>query len=92
MANVHQVFESLIGDEEEQGQEVDSVYAEMWSLAKEPEQVINILQELSIDVKEKQFSELSTSLCNFKTDLGKKTLGPRGREVLGHLMPKLLHA
>ncbi|OBT07370.1 bifunctional glutamine synthetase adenylyltransferase/deadenyltransferase [Vibrio sp. UCD-FRSSP16_10] len=91
MANVHQVFEDLIGDEEENGQVIDSIYQELWSVAKDPEQVIGILHELSLDVKEKQLSDLSNSLCSFKAELGKKTLGPRGREVVRHLMPKLIY-
>ncbi|CAM4181317.1 bifunctional [glutamate--ammonia ligase]-adenylyl-L-tyrosine phosphorylase/[glutamate--ammonia-ligase] adenylyltransferase [Vibrio neonatus] len=91
MANVHSVFEELIGDEEEHGHSIDAVYMELWSLAKDPEQVLTILHELSLDVKEKELSELSNSLCHFKSELAKKTLGPRGREVIRHLMPKLLY-
>ncbi|GAD80649.1 bifunctional [glutamate--ammonia ligase]-adenylyl-L-tyrosine phosphorylase/[glutamate--ammonia-ligase] adenylyltransferase [Vibrio ezurae] len=91
MGNVHSVFEELIGDEEEHGQSIDPVYMELWSLAKDPEQVQGILQELSLDVKEKDLSDLSNSVCHFKSELTKKTLGPRGREVIRHLMPKLLY-
>ncbi|CAM2814685.1 bifunctional [glutamate--ammonia ligase]-adenylyl-L-tyrosine phosphorylase/[glutamate--ammonia-ligase] adenylyltransferase [Vibrio rarus] len=90
MSNVHQVFEDLIGDEEDHGQAIDARYVELWSLANDPEQTANIFNELALDIKEKSLSDLSAALGSFKAELAKKTLGPRGREVVRHLMPKLI--
>ncbi|MGL6316486.1 bifunctional [glutamate--ammonia ligase]-adenylyl-L-tyrosine phosphorylase/[glutamate--ammonia-ligase] adenylyltransferase [Vibrio sp. WXL103] len=90
MDNVHQVFESLIGeDEEEHGEAIAKHFHELWDMVDEADVVENILSH-DLDVAEP--STQGEVICRFKRDLAKKTLGPRGREVLNRLMPKVFEA
>lgn len=90
MANVHQVFESLIGDEEEdEGTTVARHFHELWDMADKQDVLEHILQQ---DIQIEDFASCAKTIINFKTDLAKKTLGPRGREVLNRLMPKVFDA
>ncbi|MCG7498212.1 bifunctional [glutamate--ammonia ligase]-adenylyl-L-tyrosine phosphorylase/[glutamate--ammonia-ligase] adenylyltransferase [Vibrio sp. Of7-15] len=90
MSQVHRVFEQLIGDENQEPEDkIASHFSELWDLAYDEEVVQQILSEL---VGEEKASGLCSQLLSFKADLAKKTLGPRGREVLNRLMPKVFHA
>ncbi|ORT48282.1 bifunctional glutamine-synthetase adenylyltransferase/deadenyltransferase [Vibrio sp. qd031] len=87
MSQVHSVFEQLIGDEEEDGDAaVPRHFAEMWDNAADSELVINVIES---DLGHPAAEALTRTIIEFKQELGKRTLGPRGREVLNHLMPKL---
>ncbi|WNJ96191.1 bifunctional [glutamate--ammonia ligase]-adenylyl-L-tyrosine phosphorylase/[glutamate--ammonia-ligase] adenylyltransferase [Vibrio ruber] len=87
MARVHQIFRDLIGDEDDSEEApVESVYQELWDMAQKPEVVADILQQ---DLALAPESKVADVLLQFKTELAKKTLGPRGRDVLNHLMPKV---
>lgn len=90
MQNVHQVFNDVIGEEEEHTQDcAPECYQELWQLSDDEEMVKQILHdELSISIE----ANLHQQLVSFKHDLDKKTIGPRGRDVLNHLMPKVFHA
>ncbi|MBE4588767.1 bifunctional [glutamate--ammonia ligase]-adenylyl-L-tyrosine phosphorylase/[glutamate--ammonia-ligase] adenylyltransferase [Vibrio navarrensis] len=89
MAAVHQVFETLIGDDEEEVSPVANHFSELWDMAHNPEVIEQILQnDLSLDAP----GAVAQQVIQFKADLAKKTLGPRGRDVLNHLMPKVFSA
>ncbi|KGK10335.1 bifunctional glutamine synthetase adenylyltransferase/deadenyltransferase [Vibrio navarrensis] len=89
MAAVHQVFETLIGDDEEEVSPVANHFSELWDMAHNPEVIEQILQnDLSLDDP----GAVAQQVIQFKADLAKKTLGPRGRDVLNHLMPKVFSA
>ncbi|WP_038178214.1 bifunctional [glutamate--ammonia ligase]-adenylyl-L-tyrosine phosphorylase/[glutamate--ammonia-ligase] adenylyltransferase [Vibrio rhizosphaerae] len=90
MDRVHQVFKALIGDEDESEETpVEPMYQELWDMANKPEVIADILQK---DLALAPESQIAGVLLQFKTELAKKTLGPRGREVLNHLMPKVFQA
>ncbi|USD64905.1 bifunctional [glutamate--ammonia ligase]-adenylyl-L-tyrosine phosphorylase/[glutamate--ammonia-ligase] adenylyltransferase [Vibrio sp. SCSIO 43136] len=86
MAAIHQVFEQLIGDDEEEESEVLTHFKELWNMAEKPEVLEHILAE---DLQVSSPQQAVSTLIQFKQDLAKKTLGPRGREVLNRLMPKV---
>ncbi|MDW6002969.1 bifunctional [glutamate--ammonia ligase]-adenylyl-L-tyrosine phosphorylase/[glutamate--ammonia-ligase] adenylyltransferase [Vibrio mangrovi] len=87
MDRVHRVFGTLIGHEEENEETpVEPVYQELWDMADRPEVVADILQK---DLSFATESNIADALLQFKSELAKKTLGPRGREVMNHLMPKV---
>lgn len=86
MQNVHQVFVDLIGEEEESEDSVAPHFIEMWDMASEADVLETILQQ---DVGSEHAVALAEVIVRFKQDLAKKTLGPRGREVLVRLMPKV---
>ncbi|PFG45282.1 glutamate-ammonia-ligase adenylyltransferase [Vibrio sp. ES.051] len=90
MENVHQVFESLIGDDEEdESTTVARHFHELWDMAKKQDVLEHILQH---DIQVDDFVLCAKTIIHFKADLAKKTLGPRGREVLNRLMPKVFDA
>ncbi|WP_423807380.1 bifunctional [glutamate--ammonia ligase]-adenylyl-L-tyrosine phosphorylase/[glutamate--ammonia-ligase] adenylyltransferase [Photobacterium damselae] len=87
MVRIHQIFGLLIGGEDEQ-ETVDcaSEYQELWAMVKKEDVVRTILTELEAPEVDSQTSILSS----MKQELSKRTLGPRGREVLAKLMPMVL--
>ncbi|MCG9598343.1 bifunctional [glutamate--ammonia ligase]-adenylyl-L-tyrosine phosphorylase/[glutamate--ammonia-ligase] adenylyltransferase [Vibrio sp. Isolate25] len=89
MRNVHQVFNSLIGDEEEECSEVAKHFHELWDMAEKPDVIEAVLEQ---DIAIGDATEMASTVIQFKQDLAKKTLGPRGREVLNRLMPKIFAA
>ncbi|PSV29539.1 bifunctional [glutamate--ammonia ligase]-adenylyl-L-tyrosine phosphorylase/[glutamate--ammonia-ligase] adenylyltransferase [Photobacterium sp. GB-72] len=87
MSAIHLIFEDIIGVEEQDDQaSVDAQYHEMWAMVLNYEVLLAILAELN----EPASIELAEHLIGFKAELSKRTLGPRGREVLARLMPEVL--
>lgn len=87
MAAVHQIFTDLIGEDDEESEDETALqpFIALWE--SEPELTdITSLFELS----EEDAARFLTDLQGFRQDLGKRTIGPRGRDVLDHLLPKLL--
>ncbi|WP_299685281.1 bifunctional [glutamate--ammonia ligase]-adenylyl-L-tyrosine phosphorylase/[glutamate--ammonia-ligase] adenylyltransferase [uncultured Vibrio sp.] len=89
MANVHTVFEDLIGVDEEDANPIESHFSELWDMAHKPDVIEHVLQN---DIAVASPQEAVKTIIQFKADLAKKTLGPRGREVLNRLMPKVFQA
>lgn len=88
MLNVHRVFGALIGEEEEEEetQTVAKHFSELWDMAHKLDVLDHILHN---DIQVSQPEQMRQQISEFKSDLAKKTLGPRGREVLNRLMPKV---
>ena len=89
MANVHSVFEELIGVDEEEANPIASHFSELWDMAHKPDVIEHVLQH---DIAIANLSEATKTIIQFKADIAKRTLGPRGREVLNRLMPKVFQA
>ncbi len=90
MSRVHQIFDSLIGDDEDDdGHNVARHFHELWDMAKKQDVLEHILQQ---DIQVDDFASCAKIIIGFKQDIGRKTLGPRGREVLTRLMPKVFDA
>jgi [glutamine synthetase] adenylyltransferase / [glutamine synthetase]-adenylyl-L-tyrosine phosphorylase len=88
MANVHHVFHNLIGEEEENDERNNTpkYCHELWDMAAETDLIEQIIDN---DIQVEVPDDLQSQLLLFKSELAKKTLGPRGREVLNRLMPKV---
>ncbi|KHT43906.1 bifunctional [glutamate--ammonia ligase]-adenylyl-L-tyrosine phosphorylase/[glutamate--ammonia-ligase] adenylyltransferase [Vibrio sinaloensis] len=89
MQNVHSVFADLIGDDEEEQQDIAKHFVELWDMAAKKDVIEHILEH---DIQAQEPAQMAATIIQFKQDLAKKTLGPRGREVLNHLMPKIFSA
>lgn len=89
MSNVHAVFADLIGDDEEEQEDLASHFVELWDMASKQDVLENILEH---DIGVESPQTMASTIIQFKQDLAKKTLGPRGREVLNRLMPKVFAA
>lgn len=89
MSQVHSVFAELIGDDDEEQQDVAKHFVELWDMAAKQDVLEHILEH---DIQAHDPQSMASTIIQFKQDLAKKTLGPRGREVLNHLMPKMFAA
>ncbi|UOE80738.1 bifunctional [glutamate--ammonia ligase]-adenylyl-L-tyrosine phosphorylase/[glutamate--ammonia-ligase] adenylyltransferase [Vibrio splendidus] len=89
MANVHTVFEDLIGVDEDDANPIVSHFSELWDMAHKQDVIEQVLEH---DIAIANPLEAAKTIIQFKADLAKKTLGPRGREVLNRLMPKVFQA
>ncbi len=94
MRFVHHVFDALIGDEEDaEKAEMHPIYQEIWDSARSLELTEKVIEDLVTTQSSDDFaSDSAKALAQFKMDLSKRTIGPRGREVLNRFMPKLLHS
>ncbi|BBG59944.1 bifunctional [glutamate--ammonia ligase]-adenylyl-L-tyrosine phosphorylase/[glutamate--ammonia-ligase] adenylyltransferase [Providencia rustigianii] len=88
MATVHHIFAEQIGsdDEEETAEECDEIYITLWQSELSKEELASYLPSKDEQVAEKVIHGINM----FRHDLNKRTIGPRGRDVLDELMPKLL--
>lgn len=87
MAAVHQIFTDLIGEDDEESEDETALqpFISLWE--SEPE-LTDITSLFSLN--EDDAARFLTGLQGVRQDLGKRTIGPRGRDVLDHLLPKLL--
>lgn len=87
MDGVRRIFDGLIGDEDEQDEKtIPAEFSEIWDAARDPELTEKILS----DMQAADVSAQASALLRFKEELAKRTLGPRGREVINRLMPVIL--
>lgn len=88
MANVRRVFNELIGDDETETQEdaLSEQWRELWQDALQEDDTPPVLAHLSDDDR----MRVLALIADFRKELDKRTIGPRGRQVLDHLMPHLL--
>ena len=87
MRAVSVIFTQLIGEEDENDDEDDiSEFKRLWLLGRLPETSSLFHETLTIEALE----AINQTLQIFRQDIGKRTIGPRGRDVLDALMPKLL--
>ncbi|MEY4474619.1 MAG: hypothetical protein RL248_386 [Pseudomonadota bacterium] len=87
MQTVRVIFDHLIGDDApEIGEEsAHALYKILWQDVLE----VSDLGPLTPHLDEAARSQLLTTINNFRHDVAKRTIGPRGREVLDQLMPRL---
>ncbi len=89
MLAVRAIFNELIGDDESEEESAEASreqFAALWQ---------DLLDERDLDPFTPQLESESRQLLlrcinDFRSDVDKRTIGPRGREVLGQLMPALL--
>nr|WP_074214234.1 bifunctional [glutamate--ammonia ligase]-adenylyl-L-tyrosine phosphorylase/[glutamate--ammonia-ligase] adenylyltransferase [Salinivibrio sp. ES.052] len=86
MQAVNQIFSGLIGDDEQDNDaDVESEYHDLWAMARDVDNTNLILAGLDLPD-----TDIAAQLLAFKQELAKRTVGPRGREVLNRLMPVIL--
>ncbi|QCR35012.1 bifunctional [glutamate--ammonia ligase]-adenylyl-L-tyrosine phosphorylase/[glutamate--ammonia-ligase] adenylyltransferase [Nissabacter sp. SGAir0207] len=89
MRAVRAVFDQLIGDDTpEPGETSDQeLYVSLWNDAREEGDLAPLTPP---HLSPEQQAELLRNLRAFRQDVDKRTIGPRGREMLDLLMPRLL--
>ncbi|CAM3798208.1 bifunctional [glutamate--ammonia ligase]-adenylyl-L-tyrosine phosphorylase/[glutamate--ammonia-ligase] adenylyltransferase [Xenorhabdus thuongxuanensis] len=88
MSAVRSIFQQLIGDEvEEQHEDASHIpFKSLWQEALHVDELSALIPHLD---KEKARKMLDI-MALFRRDVSKRTIGPRGRDVLDQLMPRLL--
>ncbi|CAM8678224.1 bifunctional [glutamate--ammonia ligase]-adenylyl-L-tyrosine phosphorylase/[glutamate--ammonia-ligase] adenylyltransferase [Leclercia sp. M-A074-M] len=88
MAAVRRIFNDLIGDDESESQddELSEHWRELWQDALQEDDTTPVLAHLSNDDRHR----VVALIADFRLELNKRAIGPRGRQVLDHLMPHLL--
>lgn len=88
MAGVRRIFDELIGDDapdvDDQPQLAE--FAALWHDTLEEEDVTPVVPQLGETARH----ALYNTLHDFRQDVGRRTVGPRGRMALDQLMPRLL--
>ncbi|CPR17374.1 bifunctional [glutamate--ammonia ligase]-adenylyl-L-tyrosine phosphorylase/[glutamate--ammonia-ligase] adenylyltransferase [Brenneria goodwinii] len=86
--SVRRVFDDLIGDDVQDNHDIpehDS-YCSLWQDMLDYADLALLTPHLTESVRERLLREI----VDFHHDVAKRTIGPRGREVLDQLMPNLL--
>lgn len=88
MAGVRRIFNDLIGDDESESQDdtLSEHWRELWQDALQEDDTTPVLAHLSDDDRHR----VVVLIADFRVELNKRAIGPRGRQVLDHLMPHLL--
>ena len=88
MDDVRQVFNDLIGDDEPEAGEdkIAEAWRELWQDALDADDTTAVLSHLTPQAR----GEVLRLVGEFRQDTDKRTIGPRGRQVLDQLMPRLL--
>ncbi|MFI8417191.1 bifunctional [glutamate--ammonia ligase]-adenylyl-L-tyrosine phosphorylase/[glutamate--ammonia-ligase] adenylyltransferase [Serratia sp. NPDC078593] len=88
MQSVRAVFDDLIGDDSADIEdEADCQhYHSLWQDALEAQEIMPLMPHL--DEEERRM--MLRTIADFRHDVDKRTIGPRGRDVLDQLMPRLL--
>lgn len=88
MDGVRQVFNDLIGDDESESSDdrLAEHWRELWQDALQEDDTPSALAHLSVE----QRNQVVALIADFRKELDKRTIGPRGRQVLDNLMPPLL--
>lgn len=88
MAGVRHIFDELIGDDapdvDDQPQLAE--FASLWQDALEESDLLPVVPQLQAE----QRHALYRALNDFRQDVSRRTIGPRGRLALDQLMPRLL--
>ncbi|OHY64887.1 bifunctional glutamine synthetase adenylyltransferase/deadenyltransferase [Pluralibacter gergoviae] len=88
MAAVRRIFNALIGDDEEAtaDEQLSEQWRELWQDALQEDDTTPVLAHLSDEDRHRVVAEIA----DFRKELDRRTIGPRGRQVLDTLMPHLL--
>ncbi|EMH4163305.1 bifunctional [glutamate--ammonia ligase]-adenylyl-L-tyrosine phosphorylase/[glutamate--ammonia-ligase] adenylyltransferase [Pluralibacter gergoviae] len=88
MAAVRRIFNALIGADEEDSpdEQLSEQWRELWQDALHEEDTTPVLAHLS-DVERLR---VVAEIADFRKELDRRPIGPRGRQVLDALMPHLL--
>jgi glutamate-ammonia-ligase adenylyltransferase len=88
MAAVRRIFNELIGDDDTdtQDEQLSEQWRELWQDTLEDDDATPVLAHLA----DSDRIRVVALIADFRRELTRRTIGPRGRQVLDHLMPHLL--
>ncbi len=86
MSAVHHIFVELIGQDDDSQDSHNEIFTSLWQEGISKEELAPYLLHQS----EEEAQKILHGIFLFRHDLNKRTIGPRGRDVLDELMPRLL--
>ncbi|MFV7710258.1 bifunctional [glutamate--ammonia ligase]-adenylyl-L-tyrosine phosphorylase/[glutamate--ammonia-ligase] adenylyltransferase [Shewanella algae] len=84
MLKIHRHFRDTVGGDEDNEEQSDSWACQLWVCDSE-EDIQSLLAERGIED-----NELWSSLAHWRETVSRRAIGPRGRDTLDKLMPKML--
>jgi len=90
MSSVHQQFEQLIGFESPNNHIEDQHWSTLWQSRWSDEESIAWLEQEKSDTNPWHSERVWHLLADFRTDVSKRSIGNRGRQVLDKLIPQLI--
>lgn len=92
MKNVHNEFNWVIGETDEQHHEADKEFIEIWELDLTSADIEPLLMEsINCDqVSEAQITSFASSIISLKAGIKRRPIGPRGQETVDKLLPRLI--
>ncbi|MWN91141.1 bifunctional [glutamate--ammonia ligase]-adenylyl-L-tyrosine phosphorylase/[glutamate--ammonia-ligase] adenylyltransferase [Gilliamella sp. Pra-s65] len=87
-----QIFNELIGENESESASTTKSYNDQFDDLWVPDLQISDVSAVLPNYSETQASQIHQMLIQFRDDIGKRTIGVRGREILDQLMPRLLES
>lgn len=92
MENVHNEFNWVVGDSEEQHNEPEKEFIEIWELQLSNDEIEPILSKYitDTDVTSKQVLIFSKMIISLKEDISRRPIGPRGQETIDKLLPRVI--
>ena len=92
MENVHNEFNWVVGESEEQQNEPEKEFIEIWELHLSCDEIQPILAKYIInsDVNAKQVLVFSKMIVSLKEDISRRPIGPRGQETIDKLLPRVI--
>jgi glutamate-ammonia-ligase adenylyltransferase len=89
MLSVHDSFHWVIGEKIEATEEQkDQSYNELWRVELTEQEMIELLLETNIE--DETASLFAKKLLKIKEEMQRRPIGPRGKETIDKLMPKIL--
>ncbi|SCC22273.1 bifunctional [glutamate--ammonia ligase]-adenylyl-L-tyrosine phosphorylase/[glutamate--ammonia-ligase] adenylyltransferase [Gilliamella intestini] len=87
-----QIFNELIGENESESTSTTKPYNDQFDDLWVPDLQISDVSAVLPNYSETQIAQIHQMLIQFRNDIGKRTIGVRGREILDQLMPRLLES
>ncbi|OCG62894.1 bifunctional [glutamate--ammonia ligase]-adenylyl-L-tyrosine phosphorylase/[glutamate--ammonia-ligase] adenylyltransferase [Gilliamella sp. GillExp13] len=87
-----QIFNELIGENESESTSTIKPYNDQFDDLWVPDLQISDVKQILPAYSDTEVKQLHQLLVQFRNDIGKRTIGVRGREILDQLMPRLLES
>ncbi|MCX8649198.1 bifunctional [glutamate--ammonia ligase]-adenylyl-L-tyrosine phosphorylase/[glutamate--ammonia-ligase] adenylyltransferase [Gilliamella sp. B2776] len=92
MQQNRQIFDTLIGNDDSQSIPSTKQYNDLFDDLWVPDLQLSDIQAVLPNYSDSEAEQLCQMLIQFRNDIGKRTIGVRGREILDQLMPRILDA
>ena len=86
------IFNALIGNDDSQSVSNTKQYNDLFDDLWVPDLQLSDIKAVLPNYSDSDAEQLYQMLIQFRNDIGKRTIGVRGREILDQLMPRLLDA